>query len=197
MGIENRIDPIDEALRILYLEQSVQDAEHVLFHDPLYRLDKLPVSITLSEGKKELLFNKLLQRVDTIPTLGYLLNKQIEKTNYDLVKLSDEIKFPLERLNKLLEDLVLPNSVPVRIMKKLLVGLNIPFELAEKAILNSFRVLRLKQSTEENLEKLIPASYRKTSASALSDMKLRTYSAGNRGLFENEDALRKYLNRLD
>jgi hypothetical protein len=82
-------------------------------------------------------------------------------------------------------------------MKELLVRLNIPVELAEKAILNTFRILRLKNSAEESPENLILASYRKTSDSVLNRMKLKESIEDNRDLFENEDALKRYLNRLN
>ena len=194
MGKKNRIDPIDEALRILYLEQPEQDEQDILFHDPMHQLHKLPIGAKLSKKKKELLFNKLLQRVEMVPTLGLVLKEHIQKTKCDLAELSNEIKFPLERLNSLVEDLLLPNSVPVRLMKKLLVRLNIPFELVEKAILNTFRVL-LENHSEARSEKLLPVSYRKTSTSISSELR-STSDAGQRALFENEEALRRYLGRL-
>lgn len=195
MRKENSIGPIDEAFRILYLEQSDQDQEHALFHDPIYQLHKLSLSAKLSEEKKVLLFDKLFQRVETVPTLGLVLRERIEEAKGDLAQLSNQIKIPLEKLNRLLGDSIIPNSVPVRLMKELLVRLNIPFELAEKAIFNTFVVQLGKKLPEASAEKIASVAYRKESTSISSEMKFRS-DADPGALFANEVALRKYLIRL-
>lgn len=194
MEKKHRNDPIDEALRILYIEQTEKDDQHALFHDPIYRLHKLPIRAKLSMKKKELLFNKLLQRVEEVPSFGLVLKEYLQKTNFNLTKLPEEIEFPLEKLKDLVGDQLLPNRVPVRLMKELLIRLNIPFELAEKAIFKTCRMLLENHSKTSSTESL-SVLYRKASGAISNEIKVKRY-ADQRALFENEDALRKYLDRL-
>ncbi len=181
------IDPIDEVLRLIYLESTgnnQSDANKILSFD---YLTEIP------ESKKKFILENLFQSL-SIPTFGELLKSEISINNFTLIDLSTQTNLSEDVLNELILDNKLTNSFPVNYIKKILKTLKISFEKAEKSILKTFQVINKNNSENLISIELLPA-FRKDYHSV---RKNSTFSndISSRELFENEEALRKYLNRL-
>ena len=188
----NKTDPIDELLRILYLEK-IKTREDSDVYEPLYHLDKLPGHAKMSKYRKQQLFEKLSMQ-EAAPTLGQLLNDYIRNQCFTIETLAGQVKLSPQRLNSLIEDELIPNLVPVVRLKNLLTILQISFEEAKKGIWKTYEYLE-----EKNLETGSIDSMQVSSR--ISHGKKKTTDIISEGdaesLYFNKEALEKYLNRLE
>ena len=189
----NKTDPIDELLRILYLENNKLPEDSDVY-EPLYHLNKLPRHSKMSKYKKQQLFEKLSMQKAAAPTLGQLLNDYIRNQCFTIETLAGQVKLSPQRLNSLIEDELIPNLVPVVRLKNLLTILQISFEEAKKGIWKTYEYLE-----EKNLENGSIDSMQVSSR--ISHGKKKTTDISSEGdaesLYFNKEALEKYLNRLE
>lgn len=192
MGKMNKIDPIDELLRILYLENIKTEDSDV--YEPLYHLDKLPRHAKMSKYRKQQLFEKLSMQKAAAPTLGQLLNDYIRNQGFTIEKLAGQVKLAPQRLNSLIEDELIPNLVPVVRLKNLLTILQISFEEAKKGIWRTYEYLEEKNIETGSIESMQVSS-------RISHGKNKTTNITGEGdlesLYLNREALEKYVNRLE
>ena len=193
MGTMNKTDPVDELLRILYLE-NIKIVEDSDVAEPLYHLDKLPRHAKMSKYKKQQLFEKLLSQKSETFTLGQLLDDYIQDKGFTIENLAGQVKLSPQRLNSLIKDEIIPNLIPVMHMKNLLIVLHISFEEAKKAIWRTYEYIAEKSIETESIE-------RTQVSSRISHGKYKTSNTmgdeAPESLYFNKEALEKYLNRLE
>jgi plasmid maintenance system antidote protein VapI len=197
MTHKNEHDPVDEMLRMFYLESILQYKEENIFTDPIHYMKKTGLQTSMPDAQKKLLFSTLIANCEPA-TFGALLKAYLKKGNLDVPKLAEDLTLPANRLNELVDDAIFSNSIPVRLMKELLNKLNIPFNLAKKTILGTFK--HLQDNPKENVVRE-PAvqylTYRRSSLKGTKEMPAYRDNNSNKMLFENEEALEKYLSRLE
>jgi len=118
----------------------------------------------------------------------------MEAKKWDVQSLIEKVHVPLSVMENLLTDKIYANTVPVGFMKNILSILEIPFDEAASAIRESFDSLKVQPSY--NVAGARPmarkSNHRKTNSSAV-----RIGNSKTKALFENEEALNKYLNHLE
>jgi transcriptional regulator with XRE-family HTH domain len=192
MGKKQNIDPIDEMLRIYYLESS-DLSETGNISEPLGYLNQLPNKAEMSERKKKRLFDHLLTQTAKSPSFGQLLYDYIQAKNYTPEKLASQVKLSQERIHGLLKDELSTNLIPVKRLKRLLKTLEISFDEVETAIWKTYEIVKESQSGAQKKGNY-QVSFRKSFGK---NTRVKgTGEADSRNLYQNEEALDKYLNRL-
>lgn len=191
---KNTIDPIDEALRFIYLnansEKNVIDASSELSY---IVESKYPEEI--SSDKANQLVNSLYEKL-AVDSFGILISKSLEKGNISVGEIAMESNLPIPTIEQLQIDAILANSIPVISFKTLLRRLQIPFDKAKQSIIKTFHILKNEMSFSPSPISAMHLSYRRRNIKG----EAFTYSKADKKegqyLFQNEEALIKYLNRL-
>ena len=190
-----KIDPIDEALRLIYLESS-SNAENSFSVLQLENILEAGYSTEISAADKEAILNKLYKYASS-ESFGDLIVEAISKKATTSQSLAQELKIPEAVIMDLKEDKVFTNNVPVVFVKNILQFLDITFQKAQAAILKTFELLKSQAVIEEvNFRSMQPA-FRKIYYASREASAWSNNMAESRDLFENEEALKKYLIRLD
>ena len=191
MNTPKNIDSIDEALRIIYLESAKEDLD-----------SEKEMEFILSETVEAMdktMYNQMIDRLTFLisePSLGALLWQSMEAHTIDDEALSSHSNLPLTVINDLKSDKIYSNNIPITFLKRLLEKLNIPFKTAESAIRKTFEILQNQASFSSSGNWGFSPAFRKgihTSREAL--VKSNARNSG-RELYENKEALDKYLDRL-
>jgi len=187
------IDPLDEALRLLVLE----NADELEFNQAVKGMVFMEenVEAEMSAVGKEKLISGLTSLL-TSPSFGDIIKTQMRKVQLDAARLSQETQLPETLIEELTMDRFYVNNVPIKFFKTLLNTLQITFESAESAVRKTFTMLQSQQD-DYSASVLLKPSFRKSlmvSSDEVSDM-----ITSNKGkeLFENKEALDKYLLRLN
>ncbi|PUZ30547.1 hypothetical protein GA0116948_101598 [Chitinophaga costaii] len=187
----DNIEILDEALRILALERAGntehadQEMSLILSNDSL--LDMPP-------AKEEMLF-VALNGIVTTPSLGQVIQEKLQQLNMTSAELSDIVKLPVQTVDKLVSDDLYTNNVPIVLFKNLLNYLNIKFAAAEKCIHKTFELLQSKVFNHDVNIALAPA-FRSSLYTPKSIAVPSQRATDGKELFENSEAMEKYLNRL-
>lgn len=190
MNKKLEIDPIDEALRLIYLESSNETSSK-----DLERILNSEYSAHLDENKKKTLIDGLYQNL-LIPSFGKLLTDVMDANQSSANNLSLKTKLPETLIEELRTDSTITNNVPVMYIKQILEALNIPFEQARKAILKTFELLKSQTSMEDFLGKEYQPAFRKSYYHTRENINKSSNMSESKDLFENEVALNNYLARL-
>lgn len=187
------IDPLDEALRLLVLE----NADELEFNQTVKGMVFMEenIEVEMSAVGKEKLISSLTSLL-TSPSFGDIIKAQMEKVQLDATRLSQETQLPETLIEELTMDRFYVNNVPIKFFKRLLNTLQITFESAESAVRKTFTMLQSQQN-DYAASVLLRPSFRKSlmvSSDEVTDM-----MTSNKGkeLFENKEALDKYLQRLN
>jgi hypothetical protein len=97
-------------------------------------------------------------------------------------------------IEALCNDAVYPNNVPIQALKKLVMELRLSFLLVKEAVLKTFSLLQ-QQAALKDLSGAAPAFRKGHHLFRDGQAANRSDGDGNE-LFENKEALDKYLNRL-
>ncbi len=196
MNANNQADILDEALKLYFLE-SAHTGETALHPELPSILAGEPV-VVMSEAMRIKLIDEL-QDVLQQSSFGQLITHAIDEQKIDKVSLAEETGLPQTLLMELQRDEVFTNNVPIIFFKKLLETLNISFQIADKAIRNTYELLQHRVSSTASYEAVAPAFKKGGSLpSRESFLKNRSKtSTGGKELFQNKEALDRYLNRLD
>ncbi|MDO3641499.1 hypothetical protein [Mucilaginibacter sp. L3T2-6] len=190
---KENIDPLDEALRLLVLENASEP--------DFNRAAKEMVFMNITEdyqmsavGKERLLtgLNQLL----AAPSFGDLIKSQMAKINLNTGHLSEETQLPEAVITELAADQFYINNVPIKFFRKLLDTLKITFDAAESAIRKTFDMLQSQQD-EFSSGALLKPAFRKSLMVSNDDLSEMITSNKGKELFENKEALDKYLLRLN
>jgi hypothetical protein len=190
----NNIDITDEALRIVYLERS-KELEDVKGEHELNFILSASYPSVMDEPKKNRLLEHLMDIAFSM-SFGELLAKKMAQQSMNKEGLAQQAKLPHSIVNDLLADNIYTNNVPIIILKNLLNTLQINFSAAENGIRKTFEILQNRISSTELLGAQKPA-YRK--GLFISKEAFSNPQGKNEGkeLYENKEALEKYLHRLD
>jgi len=185
-----QIDPIEEALRLVYL-----NADNTF--DVSLELNRIIASeypIEVSLNKKNNMVNSLYEKL-AVDSLGILISQAIERKQLSIKDLSFESNLPLSTLELLQADLILANSIPIMSFQKLLKRLQIPLEKAQEAIIKTFHILKNELAFSPTSVNSIHLAYRR-SIKVTTSINSKASKSEIQHLFQNEEALTKYLNRL-
>lgn len=192
----NKVDLWDEGLRLLFLE-SGKEANFPAPNVVAAATDVSDTDIAMSEAKQQTLIHQLAAVMNT-QSLGQLLTEALVHTHDNTAVSALKAALPESVISDLKVDAVYPNNIPIVLLKNLLSALNISFQNAEKSIRKTFDMLR-NQAVLGSYGALNPA-YKKKSSQHYSfrDNQSQSLSKGSgKELFQNEDALNRYLNRLE
>lgn len=190
-----KIDPIDEALRLIYLESSAA-ADNAFSSIQLQNMLKTDYNIQITDTEKEAILSKL-NSYASAASFGDLLVEALNQKNISVQILSQELKITESLIDDLKTDKVFTNNIPVVFVKNILQVLGISFKKAETAILKTFEVLKSQAVIEEvNFRSTQPA-FRKGLYASRENSAWSNNMAESRDLYENEEALKKYLLRLN
>lgn len=197
--MENRkvkIDPIDEALKLTSIQNEVkndQDSEGLT----LLNIVNTEYTNVPSDEECERMIDKLYQKL-SVDSLGVLITNTISRvSSVNIEKLSSETGLPVLTIEQLQSDRILANSVPVIQFRNLLRQLQIPFDKAERAIQKTFQVLKNEYILSPASLGHAKLSYRRKSVAVPSSMNVKSGHPESWYLFQNEEALQKYLKRLN
>lgn len=190
-----KIDPIDEALRLIYLESS-SSADNTFSALQFQNILEAEYNTQISATDKETILNKLYKYASS-ESFGDLMVEAMSKKAATSLSLAQELKISEAVIVDLKEDKIFTNNVPVVFVKNILQYLDISFQKAHTAILKTFELLKSQAVIEEvNFRSMQPA-FRKSYYASREVSAWSNNMAESRDLFENEEALKKYLVRLD
>jgi hypothetical protein len=149
----------------------------------------------MKQAKQKLLIDKLFTTVNSVSLGSLLLETVTEKSVSDEI-LSQQSKIPLKIIADLKADSIFPNNIPILLLKNLLKFLDISFQSAEQAIWKTFELMKKREFVTSYFGSGQPAFRRRQNNSRDSLIKVNSKTDGKE-LFENEEALKKYLSRLD
>ena len=188
---KNKIDKVEEALRILWLDAGINANEsNACSH--LAGILREPVRVVMPAEDQAKLMADLFVTMSTV-SLGELIAEKMQSMAIPTDILVEQVKLSAERIDQLKNDEIYPNSVPVVLLNDLLDRLRISFHLAEKGIFKTFEVVRQRL--------LVPAIackpvFRRASSREDSDVG-RALRKSKADLYENKEALFNYLNKLE
>jgi len=192
MNSPKQVDSFNEALRILWLENankadlnsSEKELNFILSTQSETDIDKI---------KENLFIDKLYTKLNA-PSLGQLILEALKSKSILDDNFIEQSKLPNEIIAALKEDSIFPNNIPVRLLKNIFNLLNISIEEAEQAIWRTYSIVKNKGSIYSLSSKLQPA-FRHKNPDKKTAFHANSQTDG-RELFENEDALKKYVDRL-
>jgi len=195
MNANNHTDILDEVLKLYFLE-SAYAGEMALHPELPSILEGEPVAIMPKTMRLKLMggLKELLKQM----SFGQLLTHAIADQKVSAVSLAEETGLPESVLAELRQDEVFANNVPIIFLKKLLKTLNISFQVADKAIRNTYELLQHRVFSVASYEAVTPAFKKGGSLpSRESFIKNKPKTSTGKELFQNKEALDRYLNRLD
>jgi hypothetical protein len=193
MNNNNHIDPFDETLRLFFLESAKSNDENaekelamILSNDnPALMPDMMRLNLMVG-----------LEKVLDQTSLGQLIKDAIQKNTVEESTLVQHTGIPLPVLKELEEDALYTNNVPIVLLRNLLKTLNISFHLAKAAIRRTFDLLQLRGTSSTSHNGLTP-TFKKGGFSSRETFFRNAPKGSGKELFQNEEALNRYLNRLD
>lgn len=186
-----KIDAIDEALRIVALEHAkdCQPADSEIEMARVLSAD----GPEMAPSRYELMIDRLFATTFQ-PSLGHVLADAIAETKSEESELAHRIRIPVTVLQDLLSDNIYTNNVPIVLFKNLLLALNISFENAKKGIEKTFSMLQGQTELAFGYSAASPAFRRRSQHTSFVPA---SSHVDGRELFENKEALGKYLKRLE
>ena len=194
MDTQNKIDTLDETLRVIFLESakdvniSASDKEMklILFSSP---------NVLMTEDKKALLMQKLNALIASL-SFGQLLQQAILNMNINDDAVAEKSNIPLSVIHDLRNDAIYTNNVPIVLFKNLLSVLNLSFTSVEAAIRKTFEVLQSQVAAKHNNLSGFSPAFRKGYYTSRETFSKNSPKSDGKELFENKEALEKYLTRL-
>lgn len=187
-----KVDVLDEGLRILSFERTLneipgKELSLILSANP---------AIEMPDVRKQQLLAKLGSLINS-PSLGQILQQQLSASAITTDELASNIKLPIKVVADLLADSIYTNNVPIVLFRNLLSYLNVSFLTAEKGIRKTFEMLQNKLSRDNRGYGLQPAFrsglFMSKGENALPLLK----ATDGKELYENKEAIEKYINRLN
>lgn len=189
-----KTDPVDEALRLLMLSENSGDANAINTSDQLKYITTASYSKELSDDSSKKMINNLFENL-AVDSLGVLIESALSKSNSNINAIAGKTDLPEDSIEQLKSDAIFANSIPVISLRNLLKELQIPFAKAEQAILKSFHILKSDLAFSASSMSSLRLAYRRRNSKLSSNTK--SGKSDSQYLFENEEALSKYLKRLN
>lgn len=187
MSNTNKINKLNEALVIAWLEDLVaseNEASTLQIKDTVTHI--------MPADKRNKMVDQLYSKLSLL-SFGELLTKSMTEQNVSTSELSGKAELNESFVKDLQADNLAVNNIPVVLLKKLLNSLAISFADAKTAILKTFEIVRNNTVADEENFSVAPAFRRGETDSDNSSYK----RLPNKDLFENEESLNKYLERLE
>lgn len=195
METSKKIKVLDESLRIAWLESS-QESDSYVSNKELSIILKGVYNSSMPFDKEQLLIDRLFSKLSSL-SLGQLISSSIQSKSLSDKEVASQTNLPENVIDELKTDTIFPNNIPVILFKKLLQLLDIPFKSADHAAWKTFDIIKSSAFlSNKNFLLTEPAFRRKQNISHESLIKMNKSADGSE-LFENEDSLRKYLNKLE
>ena len=190
----SKINALDEALRLIFLESAKEEGNGIQRKQMALLL---PASqLGMSDEKKRLLLQKLGSVAESL-SLGRLLQHSMKHSAMNEAVVAHESELPIEVIQDLKGDLVYTNNIPINLFRKLLSILNISFASAESAVRKTFEILQHQVSGRTNSYSGFNPTYRKGHLTSKEELLKNNSRSDGKELFENKEALDKYLLRLN
>ena len=189
------IDPVDEALKLVYLSSSSNESEFLDASVQLKNIISVDYESQPSNEASSKMIDKLYEKL-SVDSLGVLITNAVSKANVKREELAEKSNLPVSTIEQLQADKVLANSIPVISFRNLLKSLQIPFDKAEKAINKTFQILKNEFAFSPATLGSLQLSYRRRNASVATSFNTKASKSESQYLFQNEEALQKYLKRL-
>lgn len=193
MNANNHIDMLDETLKIFFLESAKTD--ETALHQELSVILSNDNPVEMPDAMRLKLMSRLKDVLLQV-SFGQLITEALERNNIEADNLSELTGLPVPVLKELQADTVFTNNVPIVFLKKLLHSLNISYQAAEKAIRNTFELLQHRIPSAASFNGVTPA-FKKGSLSSRESFIKNMPKTSGKELFQNEEALNRYLNRLN
>lgn len=193
MNENNHIDMLDETLKIFFLESAKTDETGLYQELSVILSNNQPVE--MPDAMRLKLISRLKDVLQQV-SFGQLITEAIQKNNIEAENLAQLTGLPVPVLKELQADTVFTNNVPIVFLKKLLHSLNISYQVAEQAIRNTFELLQHRIPSSSSFNGVTPAFKKGNPSSRESFIKNLPKTSGKE-LFQNEEALNRYLNRLN
>lgn len=187
MNNTNKINKLNEAVAIAWLEDLVA-SENETF---ILQVENTATH-TMSADKRNKMVGQLYSKLSLL-SFGELLTKSMTEKSVSIAELSGKAELNESFVKDLQADNLAVNNIPVLLLKKLLNSLAISFADAKTAILKTFEIVRHNTVAGEENFSVAPAFRRGKTDSDNSSYK----RLPNKDLFENEESLNKYLERLE
>jgi hypothetical protein len=184
------IDKLDEALRLLMLDMEEPEMTGV---SGIVAVLQEPLAHLMHEKREADLLSRLEVILEQV-SLGVILKEAMSAHKFSKETLSAETSLPVHVLGDLLEDQIYPNNVPIMLFRQLLNQLHITFTAAESAILTTFR--KLQDQVREPVYQVSSPIYRKRHFLTKGAQSGGVAKRDGKELYENKEALDKYLHRL-
>lgn len=195
MNKNTKIDPIDEALKLIYLEFS-SSADNAFSSVQLQQILETDYNLLIADADKETILKKLYSYASS-SSLGDLLHEAMGEKKISVQGLAQDLKITESVIEDLRADKIFTNNVPVVFIKNIMLALDISFKKAETAILKTFELLKSQAVIEAVNFRSMQPTFRKGYYASRENSAWSNKMAESRDLFENEEALKKYLLRLD
>ncbi|MBL0267197.1 MAG: hypothetical protein IPP99_00530 [Chitinophagaceae bacterium] len=188
------IDRFDEMLRLIYLDQvNAMDPDHT--QQELSRMINSK-EVSISPANEEIIMSKLTALMQQ-PSLGQLIQWAMKESNVEEKLLVEKTGLTPVLISELKNDAVYPNNVPIQVFKKLVMALELSYTNVRAAVLKTFGQLKQQIGFNDTTAFGFIPAYRKGHEQLnYESVRMDSISEGNE-LFENEEALNKYLNRLE
>jgi len=194
MNTPNKIDTLDEALRVIFLE-SAKEGKDINSEQEMKQILS-SANFVMSDAKKNLLLEKL-NAVSTSLSFGQLLQKVIIEMGINVVTVAEKSSLPVDIIESLKSDSLYTNNIPIKLFKNLVSFLNIPFKAVEESVRKTFEILQSPAAAKSDSFSGFSPAFRKGYYASRESLTKNTPATDGKELFENKESLEKYLTRLN
>lgn len=189
---KTQIEKADEALRILWLEETANASESDTADEQVNRVLQEPVQSVMPEDKESELIARLFEKLSTV-SLGVLVTEKIRSLQVPVKELAADSGLTESRIGQIAADELYPHSVPVMLLKNFLEKLGIAFNLAERGIYKTFEMVQQRMQVSNVVTKPV---FRRSMSLEQHDGD-DTSKRASTGMYNNREALHTYLNKLE
>lgn len=192
MGSENKVDRFDEIMRTIYLDQ-VKSMGAEQLQQALFKVQSGNNGDVTPDYKERTI--TLLAAMMHQLSFGQLLQEAMQQQNITEPLLVGNTGLTLFVIDELKSDGIYPNNVPIQLFKKLVMTLKLSYSNVKAAALKTVSLLK-QQAVVSDVSGHLP-TFRKGYEQFSSNQIRKSHDSDGKELFENEEALNKYLNRLE
>lgn len=193
MDEQKKYIPLEEALKLYWLEES-ENADIETSDKALTSILNMHYSNHIDESKEKLLLDKLYSKINVL-TFGQLISETEKAKSITDESLAEESKLSLNIISNLKSDLEFPNNIPIVLLKNLLKKLDVTFKEVEQSIWKTFEILKNNNSFAS--KHFFQPVYKRKEHENKKDFIKSNHKSFGKELYENEDALKKYLSKLE
>ncbi len=194
MNTPNKIDALDEALRVIFLE-SAKDLDSVNAEKEMSQILS-STDVVMTVEKRTLLLDKL-QSIIVSLSFGQLLQQELNNMGINDEVAAEKSSLPISIIKELKDDVIYTNNVPIKLLKNLLSYLNISFKSIEESVRKTFEILHSQSAVKNSSFLGFSPAFRKGHYASRETLIRNSQTTDGKELFENKEALEKYLSRLN